>query len=79
MAHVALLSEVRAVEGTGRRPSQEQDGRYDGYDGGRFHRTVTPENQPDEKVMIDVIQAGVPPVRIDRARLLPASGTRPGK
>lgn len=33
------------------------------YDGGRFHRTVTPENQPDKKVKIDVIQAGVPPGR----------------
>lgn len=31
------------------------------YDGGRFHRTVTPENQPDKKVKIDVIQAGVAP------------------
>jgi peptidyl-prolyl cis-trans isomerase A (cyclophilin A) len=37
-----------------------RDGRYDG---GRFHRTVTPENQPDRKVKIDVIQAGVPPER----------------
>jgi peptidyl-prolyl cis-trans isomerase A (cyclophilin A) len=35
-----------------------EDGRYDG---GRFHRTVTPENQPGRKVKIDVIQAGVPP------------------
>lgn len=34
-----------------------------GYDGGRFHRTVTPENQADRKVKIDVIQAGVPPER----------------
>ena len=33
------------------------------YDGGRFHRTVTPENQPDKKVKIDVIQAGVAPAR----------------
>ncbi len=33
------------------------------YDGGLFHRTVTPENQPDKKVKIDVIQAGVPPAR----------------
>ena len=37
-----------------------EDGRYDG---GRFHRTVTPENQPDKKVKIDVVQAGVPPDR----------------
>lgn len=33
------------------------------YDGGRFHRTVTPENQPDRKVKIDVVQAGVAPAR----------------
>ena len=37
-----------------------EDGRYDG---GRFHRTVTPENQPDKRVKIDVIQAGVAPGR----------------
>jgi peptidyl-prolyl cis-trans isomerase A (cyclophilin A) len=28
------------------------------YDGGRFHRTVTPDNQPQNKVKIEVIQAG---------------------
>lgn len=33
------------------------------YDGGRFHRTVTPENQPGRKVKIDVIQAGAAPAR----------------
>jgi peptidyl-prolyl cis-trans isomerase A (cyclophilin A) len=33
------------------------------YDGGRFHRTVTPGNQPDSKVKIEVIQAGVQPAR----------------
>jgi len=33
------------------------------YDGGRFHRTVTPDNQPDNKVKIEVIQAGVSPAR----------------
>ena len=33
------------------------------YDGGRFHRTVTPENQPDKRVKIAVIQAGVAPAR----------------
>lgn len=31
------------------------------YDGGRFHRTVTPDNQPDKKIKIEVIQAGVNP------------------
>jgi len=31
------------------------------YDGGRFHRTVRPGNQPDNKVLIDVVQAGGDP------------------
>ncbi|MFT3913037.1 MAG: peptidylprolyl isomerase [Anaeromyxobacteraceae bacterium] len=33
------------------------------YDGGRFHRTVTlkPDNQPNNKVKIEVIQGGVAP------------------
>ena len=29
------------------------------YDGGRFHRTVTSDNQPDNKVKIEVVQAGI--------------------
>jgi peptidyl-prolyl cis-trans isomerase A (cyclophilin A) len=29
-----------------------------GYDGGQFHRTVKPDNQPNNNVMIEVIQAG---------------------
>ena len=33
------------------------------YNGGRFHRTVTPDNQPDNKVRIEVIQAGPHPDR----------------
>jgi peptidyl-prolyl cis-trans isomerase A (cyclophilin A) len=33
------------------------------YDGGRFHRTVTLSNQPDNAVKIEVIQAGVNPER----------------
>jgi peptidyl-prolyl cis-trans isomerase A (cyclophilin A) len=39
------------------------DGKY--YDGGRFHRTVTLDNQPDNKIKIEVIQAGIDP---DKAR-----------
>jgi peptidyl-prolyl cis-trans isomerase A (cyclophilin A) len=31
------------------------------YDGGQIHRTVTPDNQPDNKVKIEVIQAGINP------------------
>jgi peptidyl-prolyl cis-trans isomerase A (cyclophilin A) len=45
------------------------------YDGGRFHRTVTPGNQPDNKVKIEVVQAGpkegaaeFPPVKLERTR-----------
>ncbi|QSQ27103.1 peptidylprolyl isomerase [Pyxidicoccus parkwayensis] len=33
------------------------------YDGGVFHRTVTPDNQPNNPVKIEVIQAGVDPAR----------------
>jgi peptidyl-prolyl cis-trans isomerase A (cyclophilin A) len=33
------------------------------YDGGRFHRTVTPGNQPNSKVRIEVVQAGINPAR----------------
>jgi peptidyl-prolyl cis-trans isomerase A (cyclophilin A) len=35
------------------------DGKF--YDGGMFHRTVTPTNQPDNNVKIEVIQAGINP------------------
>ncbi len=37
------------------------DGKF--YDGGRFHRTVKPDNQPDSKVKIEVIQAGINPAK----------------
>jgi peptidyl-prolyl cis-trans isomerase A (cyclophilin A) len=33
------------------------------YDGGRFHRTVTLQNQPGQSVKIEVIQAGPNPAR----------------
>src|SRR5687768_8853115 len=51
------------------------DGKF--YGGGRFHRTVKPGNQPDNKVKIEVIQAGInpgrmkeefPPVKLERTR-----------
>jgi peptidyl-prolyl cis-trans isomerase A (cyclophilin A) len=35
------------------------------YDGGRWHRTVLPDNQPDNAIRIEVIQAGVDPTRED--------------
>lgn len=33
------------------------------YNGGRFHRTVRPDNQPTDSVKIQVIQAGIDPAR----------------
>lgn len=36
------------------------------YDGGRFHRSVHPDNQPNDTIRIEVIQGGV---RADRADL----------
>ena len=33
------------------------------YDNGRFHRTVKMDNQPDNDVKIEVIQAGIDPAR----------------
>jgi peptidyl-prolyl cis-trans isomerase A (cyclophilin A) len=47
------------------------------YTNGRFHRTVTMNNQPDKKVKIEVVQAGAnpsmekkgfPPIKIERTR-----------
>jgi peptidyl-prolyl cis-trans isomerase A (cyclophilin A) len=47
------------------------------YEGGRFHRTVTPKNQPDDKVKIEAIQGGInpemakkelPPIKLERTR-----------
>jgi peptidyl-prolyl cis-trans isomerase A (cyclophilin A) len=35
------------------------------YDGGRFHRTVTMDNQPNNLVRIEVIQASVDPDRVN--------------
>src|SRR5438309_7514804 len=51
------------------------DGRF--YDGGRFHRTVKRDNQPDNTVKIEVVQAGInpakakeelPPIKLERTR-----------
>jgi peptidyl-prolyl cis-trans isomerase A (cyclophilin A) len=51
------------------------DGKF--YDGGRFHRTVRPDNQPDDRVKIEVVQAGInpalakkefPPINLERTR-----------
>jgi peptidyl-prolyl cis-trans isomerase A (cyclophilin A) len=38
------------------------------YDGGVFHRTVKPDNQPNNAVKIEVIQGGANPARQSEAR-----------
>jgi cyclophilin family peptidyl-prolyl cis-trans isomerase len=51
------------------------DGNF--YDGGRFHRTVTPTNQPANQVKIEVIQAGINPDRLkDEFKPIPLERTR---
>ena len=35
------------------------------YEGGQWHRTVLPDNQPDNDIRIEVIQGGVNPERED--------------
>jgi len=40
-----------------------RDGDAGQYVGGRFHRTVTLENQPDRRIRIEVIQGGTDPSR----------------
>jgi peptidyl-prolyl cis-trans isomerase A (cyclophilin A) len=51
------------------------DGKF--YDGARFHRTVKPDNQPDNTIKIEVVQAGInpdkakkefPPIALERTR-----------
>jgi peptidyl-prolyl cis-trans isomerase A (cyclophilin A) len=38
------------------------------FDGGVFHRTVKPDNQPNNKVKIEVIQGGINPARESEQR-----------
>jgi peptidyl-prolyl cis-trans isomerase A (cyclophilin A) len=61
LGEIELEVDVARAPVTGRNFLRYVEGER--YDGGRFHRTVTPENQPDKKVKIDVIQAGVAPAR----------------
>lgn len=64
---VTALGEIELVLDAARAPATTANflryveaGRYDG---GRFHRTVTPGNQPQSPVKIAVVQAGVAPAR----------------
>lgn len=62
--HGAIVVELDArAAATGANFLRYVDGRF--YDGGRFHRTVTtaPDNQPQNTVKIEVIQAGADPAR----------------
>ena len=52
------------------------DGKF--YDDGLFHRTVKPDNQPGDKIRIEVVQGGInpkrekegwPPIRLERTNL----------
>ena len=45
------------------------------YRGGRFHRTVRPDNQPDSKVKIEVIQGGMDSQRSKDAPAIPLEKT----
>lgn len=45
------------------------------YDGGRFHRTVTLTNQPNDAVKIEVVQAGIDAARRDRFPAIPLERT----
>jgi peptidyl-prolyl cis-trans isomerase A (cyclophilin A) len=71
-AHVVVKTELGDIEidvDTARAPVTAAnflkyvDGRH--FDGGTFHRTVKMNNQPDNQIKIEVIQAGVNP---DRAK-----------
>ncbi len=50
-----------------------------GKEGGTFYRTVTPENQPDNKIKIEVIQGGFNPDQIDTAGIRPVLLERTSK
>jgi peptidyl-prolyl cis-trans isomerase A (cyclophilin A) len=57
------LGEIEIEVDTARAPATSENFLYyvdaAHYDGGQFHRTVTPENQPQNDVKIEVVQASV--------------------
>src|SRR5688572_28535044 len=59
LGEIAVDLDAAAAPGTAANFLAYVDGGH--YDGGRFHRTVTPANQPDDDVTIEVIQGGINP------------------
>ncbi len=55
-AFVVVVDTVRALV-TGKNFLRYVDGGF--YDGGVFHRTVTPDNQPNDSIRIAVVQANI--------------------
>ncbi|QHT69694.1 peptidylprolyl isomerase [Rhodocytophaga rosea] len=49
------------------------------FTGGSFYRTVTPTNQPHNKIRIEVIQGGANPANIDTATVIPIPLERTSK
>jgi peptidyl-prolyl cis-trans isomerase A (cyclophilin A) len=49
------------------------------FNSGSFYRTVTPQNQPNNKVRIEVIQGGANPANIDTATVKPIPLERTSK
>lgn len=71
---IAVELEAAAAPGTTANFLAYVDGGH--YDGGRFHRTVTMENQPDDDVKIEVIQGGTNPDKPrERAGSIPLERT----
>lgn len=73
MGEIEVEIEVRRAPITASNFLKYVDGKY--YDGGQFHRTVKPNNQPNNKILIEVVQASMnservadkfPPIKLER-------------
>ena len=72
---VLLVTEIGEIEievDSARAPATAENFLYyvdaGHYDGGQFHRTVTPDNQPQNDVKIEVVQASVAEARTSEGR-----------
>ena len=61
LGNITMEIDVVHAPITGQNFLKYVDGKF--YDGGRFHRTVTPGNQPQNKVKIEVSQGGINPAK----------------